>query len=181
MVRPHSLGCLVAVLDGDRVLLTKRQDFEVWCLPGGEVDPGEFVADAAIREAHEETGITVELIRQVGIYFRPKWNNHVVVFAARAVEGTPVPRPAEVLETRYFDAHALPTDLVWWNRQPILDAIAGVGGSSVWHQDDVWPFGPDVQNRQAVYALRDQSGLSRAEFYARHLANPGPAGERRVI
>ncbi len=62
------LGVTVAVIDEDRILLTKREDFEVWCLPGGGVDPGESVAQAAIREAREETGLEVQLTRLVGIY-----------------------------------------------------------------------------------------------------------------
>src|SRR3712207_8594830 len=40
----------IAVIDGGKILLTKREDFEVWCLPGGGVDPGESVAQAAIRD-----------------------------------------------------------------------------------------------------------------------------------
>lgn len=34
----------VAVIEGDKVLLTKRDDFEVWCLPGGGVEQGESLA-----------------------------------------------------------------------------------------------------------------------------------------
>ena len=53
------LAATVAIVQDDKVLLAKREDFEVWCLPGGMVDVGESLAETAVREAHEETGLTV--------------------------------------------------------------------------------------------------------------------------
>jgi ADP-ribose pyrophosphatase YjhB (NUDIX family) len=38
----------VAVIQENRVLLTKREDFEVWCLPSGGVEEGESLAQAAV-------------------------------------------------------------------------------------------------------------------------------------
>ena len=49
------LAVIVAVIDNNKILLTKREDFEVWCLPGGGVEDGESLAEAGIREAKEET------------------------------------------------------------------------------------------------------------------------------
>jgi len=51
-----ALGINVAVISEDRILLTKRDDFEVWCLPSGGVEEGESLAEAAVRETKEETG-----------------------------------------------------------------------------------------------------------------------------
>ncbi|CAN5696976.1 hypothetical protein BH10CHL1_BH10CHL1_44310 [soil metagenome] len=56
-----NLGVNIAILTDNKILLTKREDFEIWCLPGGEVDPNESVAQAAMREAWEETGLTVSI------------------------------------------------------------------------------------------------------------------------
>jgi len=47
----------VAVLNGDKILMGKRKDTELWTLPGGHLDPGEEHRDAAQREVYEETGI----------------------------------------------------------------------------------------------------------------------------
>ena len=64
------LGTIVAIFKDGKVLLTKRADFEVWCLPGGGVEDGESVAEAAVREAYEETGLVVLLTGVVGVYSR---------------------------------------------------------------------------------------------------------------
>jgi ADP-ribose pyrophosphatase YjhB (NUDIX family) len=163
------LGVTVAIVDGDQVLLTKREDFEVWCLPGGAVDDGESVATAAIREAREETGLEVELRRLVGIYSRPKWWNsmHLVLFAARPIGGVLRPDPHEVVEAGYFRLDALPAPLLSGHSRQIHDALSGAGGNA-WSYEGVWPFASDM-TRQELYALRDRSGLSRSAFYVQHM------------
>jgi len=80
-----TLGVAIAIIQAGRVLLTKRDDFHVWCLPGGAVDNHESLADSALREAREETGLELELGRLVGMYSQPNWeggSNHLAVFAA---------------------------------------------------------------------------------------------------
>ncbi len=67
------LGCSAVIFDETRrkVLLTRRSDNGLWCLPGGAVDPGETVAEACIREVREETGLEVQVVRLVGVYSNP--------------------------------------------------------------------------------------------------------------
>ena len=58
----------------DRVLLIRRghEPFkEVWSLPGGKVDPGETVEQAALREVKEELRVDVELGALLGVYSEP--------------------------------------------------------------------------------------------------------------
>jgi len=67
------LGCSAVIFDESRekVLLTKRADNGLWCLPSGGVDPGESVEETIIREVQEETGLTVRVLRLVGVYSDP--------------------------------------------------------------------------------------------------------------
>jgi len=177
------LGVEVAIICSGQILLTKREDFEVWCLPGGSVDAGESVAQAAMREAREETGLDVQLERLVGIYSLTGWRAggmHIVVFAARPVGGVFQMQEGEVIDVRYFDPHTLPEPVFGWHRQRILDALNGVGGSAAWSQDVVWPFEPGI-SREALYELRDRSGLSRQEFYLRYLGQAGAGSEKSEV
>jgi ADP-ribose pyrophosphatase YjhB (NUDIX family) len=169
-------GVAVVVIDVDKILLTRREDFAVWCLPGGAVEDGESLAQAGVREVREETGIAVELTRLVGVYSRPRWwggGMHSTVFAARPIGGALVADPHETTGAGYFALAALPAPLFWVHVQPIRDAVAGVGGVAR-TQHAAWPFGQEHLTRQELYALRDRSGLPRDEFYRRYL---GPAPE----
>jgi ADP-ribose pyrophosphatase YjhB (NUDIX family) len=172
-----NLGVNVAVIDDGRVLLTQREDFEVWCLPGGGVDPGESLAQAAIREVREETGLEVELHRFVGMYSRPLWMGrgyHIAVFAATRAGGVVQPQPGEVIAVQYFDPGDLPL-LLWGQRQRIEDAVAGLVG--VVRVQEIDPRLPQM-TRDEIYAMRDQSGLPPVEFYTQHVEQYGPEDQR---
>ena len=59
------------------LLLVHKTDNDLWALPGGAMDVGEYMADAVVREVKEETGIDVEVVGVVGIYSNP---NHVMAY-----------------------------------------------------------------------------------------------------
>jgi ADP-ribose pyrophosphatase YjhB (NUDIX family) len=67
------LGCSATIFDSSRqkILLTKRTDNGLWCLPGGGVDAGESVSEACEREVLEETGLIVKVKRLIGVYSDP--------------------------------------------------------------------------------------------------------------
>jgi ADP-ribose pyrophosphatase YjhB (NUDIX family) len=164
------LGATVAIIDGGRVLLTKRRDFEVWCLPGGHVDDGETLAQAAMREAREETGIEVALTRLVGLYSISGMEGvvvHLSLFAARPIGGALCPQAAEVLQASYFAATALPSPMLWHHSQQIADALSGVSG--IVRSKITAPSGGTIRTRAELYAARDRSGLAPADFYQRYV------------
>ncbi len=67
------VGSAAALFDstGKKILLTRRSDNGLWCLPAGGMDPGEDLAETCIREVKEETGLDVKIKRLIGIYSSP--------------------------------------------------------------------------------------------------------------
>jgi ADP-ribose pyrophosphatase YjhB (NUDIX family) len=96
-----------------------------WTFPGGFVDLGESVEDAAHRETDEELGIAIELGQLVGVYSRAHDRVVLIVFLARAL-GPPRTTP-EALEVRTFAQAEIPWgDLAFWStEQALRDAFGG--------------------------------------------------------
>lgn len=177
---PTQTACAV-IRDGDgRVLLTQREDYEVWCLPGGHVEDGESLATAAKREVREETGLRVEVTHLVGIYSRPTWRTgiHTACFAGRTIGGQLCGQPEEVVDLRFFDPNRLPDDIFAGHELIMLDALAGVRGTTA-ILDGTWPFTSDL-SIEAIYAMRDASGLSRRDFYVQRFGPTGSTSLRRT-
>jgi hypothetical protein len=76
---------------------------------------------------------------------------------ASAGSGTLQSQAGETIDLGYFHSDALPDRLLWWHRQPIRDAVAGVGGSAVWQQHVRWP--EDWMKPDEALALRDRGEL----------------------
>ena len=174
-----TIGVLAIILEKGRILLTQRDDFADWCLPGGAIEDAESLEEAAAREAFEETGVQVRLTRLVGVYSQPQWHgggHHFALFAGEPIGGALRLAAGETIDVGFFELGALPEPLVWWHRQPIADALAGVvGAARVIHGD--WPLDQRL-TRDELYALRDQSGLSRQQFYLRHWGRLQPDEHR---
>jgi ADP-ribose pyrophosphatase YjhB (NUDIX family) len=163
------VGVNVAIIEDNKILLTQREDFEVWCLPGGGVEEGESLEEAARREVFEEIGLEVEITSLVGIYSIPEdgiGSGHIAVFAGRVTGGEMKLDPGEVIAVGYFSADELPELMLDWHRPRALDALNGAGGSVFARQQVNWPF-PNLTRRE-LYEMRDQSGLTRQEFYRRY-------------
>jgi 8-oxo-dGTP pyrophosphatase MutT (NUDIX family) len=131
----------VAVTDDHgRLLLIQRSDNGNWALPGGAIDVGESMSQAAVREVEEETGIRCEITGLVGIYTNP---NHVlhytsndevrqefsILLAAKAIGGQPTPS-SETTSVEWV----LPTSLSEYAMHPSMrQRLANyTSGSSDW-------------------------------------------------
>ena len=156
----------VAVIQENHILLTKREDFEVWCLPGGGVEEGESVAQAAIRETKEETGLDVELKSLVGIYSRmgALADTHAVLFTAIPTGGTLKTQPGETIDVRFFACDEIPEDLSFGHQKRIEDAMAGIGGSVAVVQEMISPLDQKISQNDII-EIRKQSRQSRLQFY----------------
>lgn len=167
-----NLAVNVAVIAEGKILLTKREDFETWILPSGGVEEGESLAQAAIRETKEETGLDVQLTRLVGVYSRLSNMSpaYIVLFAARPVGGEIQCQPGETIAVEWFAFDEIPAPLSLGHKRRIQDAVEGAGGV-VLLQEITFPTMPDEITQKEFYKLRDRSGLSRQEFYLQIVAD----------
>ena len=95
---------------GEQVLLVKRGNepgYGLWSMPGGYVDRGEVVEDAAAREVLEETGLEVEIDRLVGLFSEAGHPVMVAAFAARELGGH-LKAGDETLDVGFFSPADLP-------------------------------------------------------------------------
>ncbi|OZM73627.1 NUDIX hydrolase [Amycolatopsis antarctica] len=66
------------IQDGEeRILMIRRTDNDLYSIPGGQLELGETLAQAAVREVHEETGVQCEVTGVIGLYSNP---NHVIAY-----------------------------------------------------------------------------------------------------
>ena len=105
------------------VLIQRKQPPYGWAIPGGFVDYGESLEEAAVREAGEETSLQVTLIRQLHTYSDPNRDarKHTIttVYAAQA-EGTP--RAADdAADLDIFTENTLPDELAFDHRKILRD------------------------------------------------------------
>ena len=120
------LATVDIIIESDEgiVLVRRRNPPLGWALPGGFVDRGESVAQAARREAKEETGLDVELTELLGVYSDPRrdprgFTTISTVFIGRA-GGQPVGGD-DAAEARVVALDALPSDIVFDHATIISD------------------------------------------------------------
>ncbi|UXY25008.1 NUDIX domain-containing protein (plasmid) [Streptomyces cynarae] len=87
----HTALAVAVVVDHGHLLLIRRSAPEgdlVWALPGGRIEPGETAKQAAVREALEETGLTVEAAEEIGERVHPDTGRRIAYVACRVLAGT---------------------------------------------------------------------------------------------
>ena len=118
---------IIIEIDAAIVLIERKNPPYGWALPGGFVDYGESLEEAAIREALEETGLKVENLRQFRAYSDPnrdpRQHNISMVFTAEA-SGKPEAGD-DAQNARLFPLDSLPTPLCFDHTRILNDYIAG--------------------------------------------------------
>ncbi|MGH3087351.1 MAG: NUDIX domain-containing protein [Rubrobacteraceae bacterium] len=119
---------IVIPSEGGIVLIQRKNEpFKgEWALPGGFVDIGETVENAAVREAKEETSLEVELSKLVGVYSDPerdpRGHNVSIVFLAR-IAGGEMKADTDADEVEVLDPSSV--ELAFDHREIVADALGG--------------------------------------------------------
>ena len=140
MIRPETpllaADIIIELVDrADRpIVLIKRKYPPVgWAIPGGFVDIGESVEQAAVREAKEETALEVTLTKLLGIYSNPgrdsRGHTASVVFIAEA-SGQPSAQD-DAADIAVINIQTLPDDLVFDHNQILADYVSSKRGSYI--------------------------------------------------
>ncbi len=114
---------LIIEYNGGIILIKRKNPPYGWALPGGFVDYGESLETAAVREAREETGLDVELVRQFHAYSEPerdsRFHTITIVYIARA-KG--LPRAGDdAADVGVFTRDNLPEDIAFDHRDILMD------------------------------------------------------------
>ena len=132
LLRRPVVGVAAAATTPDgRWLLIRRGDTGQWALPGGTLEWGETLQQAAVRELEEEAGVErVTLGNLLGVYSEPHRDErfHAVTIVVRAEVGAPVRppmNPVEITEVGLFVAAELPSSLAHGMSQMLENARQG--------------------------------------------------------
>src|SRR4051812_27817288 len=134
--RPALLGVRALIVRDHAVLLIRhRSGNQPWALPGGGVERNERLAEAARREAHEETGAPVRVEQLLGVYdrFGERISNYVAVFICTPLGEPCPPRSLEIAEARFFPLERLPAGADSGTRRRVAEYLAGERGiARIW-------------------------------------------------
>ena len=112
--------------DNNQVLLVKRGNepgYGLWSLPGGYVDRGEIVEEAAAREVFEETGLRVKITRLIGVFSQKNHPVIVIAFSGEQISGS-IQTSDETLAVEFFDIDVLP-EMAFPRDQDIIKSWLG--------------------------------------------------------
>jgi len=118
---------IIIKLKGGIILIKRKNPPEGWALPGGFVDYGEDLETAAVREAKEETGLDIKLIRQFHTYSDPERDprHHTIttVYVAKA-QGNAIAGD-DAKEVGIFEKETLPKQIAFDHRDVLDDYFRG--------------------------------------------------------
>ena len=114
---------IIIEYSGGVVLIKRKNPPPGWAIPGGFVDYGESLEEAAVREAQEETGLTVRLKRQMHTYSDPgrdpRFHTITTVYVAEGSGGLKAADDAS--EAGVYTQDGLPADMAFDHREILED------------------------------------------------------------
>ncbi len=129
-----TLGARVVVLEDNQVLLVRHTYSPGWILPGGGVEHGETLVQAALREIREESGIVGEDPVLHGIFSNePRFKgDHVACYVVRKFTRLDWKPNTEIAEARFFSVSKLPGDVTGGTGRRLAEILDGVPISEMW-------------------------------------------------
>lgn len=124
-LRLFRIACFAIIERGGEYLLARRRDIGWWNLPGGGLEAGETVEQGLAREAQEEIGVAIRIVRLVGVYSKPQKNEVVLTFLCKLADDAEPTTSDEISEVGWFPPTALPEQTLPKHRQRVLDAALG--------------------------------------------------------
>jgi ADP-ribose pyrophosphatase YjhB (NUDIX family) len=128
------VGVNVLMLDeSGKLLLMERTDTRDWGLPGGFLELGETVEEAARREIREETGLDIEALQLFGVFSGPEYSytypngdqvsNVTIVYLASSPQQPLRPDQVESKQLQFFELDRIPENIISSDR-PIVEHYA---------------------------------------------------------
>jgi 8-oxo-dGTP diphosphatase len=124
-------GAGAVVFDGEGRVLLVREDYgrRRWSLPGGRVERGELPHEAAVREAREETGLSITPVAVIGLYrFYGERTFDVYAYCCEYEGEAQIASPGEIADLVWVDPLELPTPMTNIVAAAVPDAVAGNRG-----------------------------------------------------
>jgi ADP-ribose pyrophosphatase YjhB (NUDIX family) len=128
------IGSAGIVVDhyGD-VLLIQRDDTRTLAPPGGTANIGELAPDTAVREVGEETGLIVQAVRLVGLYYLPTQPEDYLSLCFRCImRGGEISTSAESPRVGFFKTNPLPEPMLDLHQERIERSLVHQGGTPYW-------------------------------------------------
>ncbi|MDX1700298.1 MAG: NUDIX hydrolase [Melioribacteraceae bacterium] len=110
----HIVSAATIVINENKELLLIKGPRRGWEMPGGQVEEGESLKDAAIRETKEESGIDIEITKFCGVFQNVSGSICNTLFLGKPIGGTPT-TSSESLEVGFFSIEQALEMVTWKN------------------------------------------------------------------